>query len=204
MYSVAIQAGGASTRMGLDKGLMLFNGEPLALRLYRRFAATSADCFLISNDPGAYAFLKAPVFTDAKPGRGALGGLFTALRHASQPFVGVIACDMPFANAGLLQSMAAIAQQEGADVVIPRLNGQYEPFHAVYRLQPCLAYIDEALEAGESRMISWFHRARVREVTQEEIRPFDPHGICFTNVNTQAEFALAERLERSLPKPPTA
>ena len=200
MISIAIQAGGSSSRMGMDKGQMLFNGQPLALRLLQRFSTISDDVFLISNDPEGYARLQIPICADKQPGQGALGGLYTALYYAKQPLVGVIACDMPFANVDLLQRMGQIALDEQADVVIPRANGQYEPFHAVYRLQPCLAFIDAALAAGEKRMISWFGRAVVREVSPEEIRQFDPYGICFTNVNTQAEFGIAERLEQSLLK----
>lgn len=183
--------------MGMDKGLMLFNGIPLAQRLASRFQSISDDLFLISNAPQGYERLGIPLHSDVQPNHGPLGGLYTALYYAQQPLVGVVACDMPFANPELLQYMAQIAIDEGADVVIPRANGQYEPFHAVFRLQPCLAYIDEALTAGERRMISWFGKAVIREIAPEEAKKLDPYGLCFTNVNTPAEFGIAERLEQS-------
>ena len=204
MFSVCIQAGGNSTRMGMDKGLMLFNGQPLAMRIARRFENHSPDIFVISNQAALYHPLGYPVHPDHTPGQGPLGGLFTALHLARQPLVAVVAVDMPFANPTLLEHMASLAESEAADVVIPRLNGQYEPLHAIFRRQPCLAYIDEALAAGERRVIAWFQKAVIRPIGADEIRPFDPHSITFTNVNTPAEFALAERVDLALGQSPLA
>lgn len=198
MFSVCIQAGGNSTRMGMDKGLMLFNGQPLALRIARRFEHHSPDIFMVSNQASQYQSLGFPVHSDHQPGQGPLGGLFTALHLAQQPLVAVVACDMPFANPALLAYMASIAESEKADVVIPRLNGQYEPLHAIYRRQPCLAYIDEALQSGERRAIGWFPKASIHPIGADQIRLHDPHSITFTNVNTPAEFSLAERVDLAL------
>jgi molybdopterin-guanine dinucleotide biosynthesis protein A len=154
-----------------------------------------------TNRPADYAFLNtstSPVhglrlIPDLKPGRGALGGLYTALASASQPIVAVVACDMPFASADLLEAAHKILVEEEADVVIARSNEGYEPLHAVYRRGTCVSAIDSAIEADQWKVIAWFPQVKVRVLTPDEIKLYDPSGLAFWNLNTPEEFAEAER-----------
>lgn len=179
---------------------MIFNGLPLVQRLVQRLEPLAESCFIITNDPTEYRFFPTPKVADVLPGRGALGGLYTALVNANTEFVAVIACDMPFANPGLLAYQSKVLSEDGADVAIPTIHGRHEPFHAIYRRETCLPLVKQALDAEEWKALSWLHFARVREITAEEVRSFDPHGITFTNVNNPTEFKVAESLDRSLSK----
>ena len=193
MLSVVIQAGGQSTRMGENKALKLFLGRPLIQRVAERLAPIADEMLLTSNEPEAYAFLKVPTFADLQPGRGALGGLQTALASAHHPLVAVAACDMPFASAPLLQAAADILEQEDADVAIAETAEGFEPLHAVYRRATCLPAIQAAIQADQWRVIAWFPKVKVRKLAQEELKQFDPDGLAFWNVNTPEEFSEAER-----------
>lgn len=193
MLSVVIQAGGQSTRMGENKALKLFLGRPLVQRVAERLAPIADELLLTSNQPEAYAFLELPVFPDLQPGRGALGGLQTALFAAQNPLVAVVACDMPFASAPLLKAAAGILEQEGADVAIAETAEGFEPLHAVYRRDTCLPAIEAAIQADQWRVIAWFPKVKVRKLAQEELKRFDPEGLAFSNVNTPEEFSEAER-----------
>ena len=122
------------------------------------------------------------------PGQGALVGLHTALQAASQPYVAVIACDMPFVNSRLISYQLDCLVSEQVDLVIPLTEQGYEPFHTVYRRETCLPAVADALQSGKKRMISWFDQVRVREVRQAELLRFDPLGRAFLNVNTPEEF----------------
>ncbi len=106
MLTVVIQAGGESRRMGQDKALLPFLGKPLIQRVIERVASLADELLVTTNRPEAYQFLDLPLFPDVIPGRGALGGLYTALSAASQPLVAVVACDMPFASPALLMGRA--------------------------------------------------------------------------------------------------
>ena len=194
MLTIAIQAGGNSSRMGQDKALRPFLGRPLIERVVDRLRPIADELLVTTNRPEAYHFLGLPLFPDLRPGRGALGGLFTALSAASQPLVGVVACDMPFACAGLLQASAGLLIDEGADVAIARSEGGLEPLHAVYRRAACLPAIDAALQAGMWRAIDWLPDVKVRILGPDEVHHNDPHGLAFRNVNTPAQFAQAEKL----------
>ncbi len=192
-FSVVIQAGGESRRMGQDKGLMPFLGRPLVERVARRLQALADEMLITTNNPEAYAFLGLPCIPDRLPGRGALGGLYTALSAASGETVAVVACDMPFVSAGLLEYARGLLLSTPADLVIPRTEGGMEPFHAVYRREVCLPLIEAALQAGLRRADAWFGQVRLRYLTAEEIAAHDPHGLAFLNVNTPEELQQAEQ-----------
>ena len=173
---------------------MDFLGKPLIVRVMERLASLADEIIVTTNVPEEYRFLGLPLFPDLKPGRGALGGLYTAIASATLPFVAIVACDMPFASATLLEAATHILIEEEADVVIPRTAEGYEPFHAVYRRATCAPAIQAAIEANYWKAIAWFPQVKVRELTHAEVAAADPAERAFWNVNTPEEFAEAERL----------
>jgi molybdopterin-guanine dinucleotide biosynthesis protein A len=203
MLSVVLQAGGRSTRMGQNKALMSFAGRPLVERVMERVRPAADELLIVTNEPQAYRFLGVPLIPDMRPGRGPLGGLYTALMSARHALVAVVACDMPFASAPLLVAAAGYLLQDEADVVIAEAAEGFEPMHAVYRRTACLPQIEAAIAADQWRMISWFPRVKVRKLTQEELARYDPDGLAFWNVNTPQEFARAEQRASVPPAPGT-
>jgi molybdopterin-guanine dinucleotide biosynthesis protein A len=193
MLSVAVQAGGQSTRMGENKALKPFLGRPLIERVVRRLEPIADEILITANEEGVFDFLGHRQEQDIRPGFGPLGGLYTALFAASYPTVAVVACDMPFASAPLVVASAGILLQEDVDVVIAASPDGYEPMHAVYRRKVCVPAIEAALEAGQLRVISWFPRVRVRRLTAGERARYDPDGLAFWNLNTPEEFEQAEQ-----------
>ncbi len=209
MLTVCIQAGGQSSRMGEDKALKSFLGRPLIQRVIERLSPIADELIVTTNRPEDYSFLNTStrpigqsvqrlrLFPDLKPGRGALGGLYTAIASASSPVVAVVACDMPFASATLIEAASRILAEEAADVVIPTSEEGYEPIHAVYRRETCLPAIEAAIAADLWKVIAWFPQVKVRVLTSDEIKRYDPQGIAFWNVNTPEEFIEAEKIAQS-------
>jgi molybdopterin-guanine dinucleotide biosynthesis protein A len=203
MLTVCIQAGGQSSRMGEDKALKTFLGRPLIERVIERLSPIADEIIVTTNRPEDYSFLDLRLMPDLKPGRGALGGLYTAIASASNPMVAVVACDMPFASAAFFEAATRLMDQETADVVIAReapgaegtgKSGGYEPLHAVYRRATCLPAIEAAIAADQWKVIAWFPEVKVRVLTPDEIKQFDPSGLAFWNVNTPEEFMEAEKI----------
>ncbi|HET9587146.1 MAG TPA: molybdenum cofactor guanylyltransferase [Anaerolineales bacterium] len=203
MLTVCIQAGGQSSRMGEDKALKPFLGRPLIERVIERLSPIGDEVIVTTNRPEDYGFLNLRLIPDLKPGRGALGGLYTALASAKSPIVGVVACDMPFASPALLEAGSRLLVAEEADVVIARSDEGYEPLHALYRRATCLPAIEAAIDADQWKVIAWFPQVRVRVLTPEEIKRYDPLGLAFWNVNTPEEFAEAEKIATSQSAPGT-
>lgn len=192
--SCSIQSGGESRRMGQNKALMPFMGQPLIARVLNRLAPIAREIFITTNELESFQFLNIPLYKDVILGKGALGGLYTALWAARFPVVAVVACDMPFVNPALILAQRARLLDENMDVVIPRSPTGLETLHAVYRRDVCLPAVLEALKTEQRRMISWFPAVKVRVMEADEVAQFDPDFRSFINVNTPEEFRQAEAL----------
>ncbi len=203
--TVVIQAGGMSSRMGEDKALKPFLGRPLIQRVIDRLAPIADELIVTTNRPAEYTFLNTStrpigqsvhrlrLIPDLKPGRGALGGLYTAIASATHPLVAVAACDMPFASQIFFEGARRLMVEEEADVVIAKTDEGYEPLHALYRRETCLPAIEAAIDADQWKVIAWFPKVKVRELSLQEVKELDPSGLCFWNLNTPEEFLEAEK-----------
>jgi molybdopterin-guanine dinucleotide biosynthesis protein A len=109
----------------------------------------------------------------------------------------VAACDMPFVSQSFFEGALKLMVEEEADVVIAKTEEGYEPFHALYRREVCLATIEAAIAADQWKVIAWFPQVKVKVLTPDEVRVFDPSGLCFWNLNTPEEFTQAEEMARS-------
>lgn len=191
--TVAIIAGGQSSRMGRDKAFLKLGG----MTLIERVIAASADLgqsetILITNRLHDYRHLGLQMQPDIVPGRGSLGGIYTALARAANPAALVLACDMPFINPKLLRFMIA-QMDEATDIVVPRVDGYPQGLHAIYR-KTCLAPIRAQIEANRLKIIRFYGKMRVRYLDEADWKPYDADGIAFTNLNTPAELERAREL----------
>ena len=188
--------------MGEDKALKPFLGRPLIQRVVDRMKPIADEIIVTTNQPAGYEFLGSaprprPQTGTRRPGRTLHRG-----RFCFSPLVAVVACDMPFASPEFFEGACRIMDEEEADVVIAKTDEGYEPLHALYRRETCLPAIEAAISADQWKVISWFPQVKVRTLTVEEVKSFDPSGLCFWNLNTPEEFTRSRakcssgRLER--------
>lgn len=196
MITVVLQAGGASTRMGKDKAFLSFLGVPLINRLMDRFQQLSVEMLIISNNPTAFQDIDLPIFEDIRPGRGALGGLLTALTAASTPLVGLVAVDMPFASPELIEYMVDQLLESSWDGIIPSTHYGLEPLHAVYRKESCLPLVKQAIDQDLWQMKAWHHQANLNILDPEKTLEISGSEHTFLNLNTPEEFRAAEETAR--------
>ena len=185
-----VLAGGESRRMGQNKALMPLGGERLVDRVARTLRACCAELLMVTNSPEVYADVGIRMVGDVWPGKGSLGGIYSAIHHAATPYVLVVACDMPFLQPASLTYL--IEQIGDYDVVIPDVLGEQQPLHAIYG-RACLEPIRRRLEADRLRIVGFLPDVRVRTVTAAELQSFDPGLLAFQNLNTPEEFAAAAR-----------
>jgi molybdopterin-guanine dinucleotide biosynthesis protein A len=191
--SVIVLAGGQSSRLGMDKSFVHVNGQSLIEHIVAKLARLSDDVIIVANSPEKYNRLKARLVGDIHPGKGALGGLYSGLRAATNAYSLVVACDMPFLDLNLLRYMILLACEH--DVVIPRIGGFTEPLHAIYS-KSCLKPIDRLLARGGLKIIDFFSEVRVRYVEEVEVDIFDPQHLSFFNVNTPNDLEEMKKLTR--------
>ena len=176
-----ILAGGKNLRMGQNKAFLEVRGQRIIDRTRKIFGELFADVLLVTNLPGDYLDLNLRIVTDLYREKGALGGVFTGLFHASCPHAFVAACDMPFLNPALISHLVGLSP--GYDIVIPRTEDGLQPLHAVYS-RKCLLFMEDLLRKGNLKILDFFHRVKKREVPPEEILSFDPQLASFLNINT--------------------
>ena len=192
--TVVIQAGGESRRMGRSKATVPFAGHPLITRIVGRLLPAADELVITTNEPQNLGFLKdyfpdqqIRLVTDECDYRGALPGLYTALKAASFPYAAVVACDMVFASSNLIAAECLEMHRTGADAVVPVNKHGYEPFHAMYNRDACLPAIERALAAGDKRAQAIYGAVNVQEFPQSKVLEVEPMGGCFVNTNTPEE-----------------
>lgn len=189
--SVAILAGGQSRRMGQEKALLTVGDRPVIQRVLWSVADLSDDLLIVTNAPDMYRHLGQRMVSDVYPGKGALGGIYTAIHAARHSHCLVVACDMPFLNTDLLSHLMTLSPD--FDVVIPLIRDFPETMHAIYG-KTCLEPIERRLSADQLKIISFFDEVRVHYVPREEVARYDPAFHSFLNMNTPDDWQKLQRL----------
>jgi len=192
--SVAVLAGGQSRRMGRDKAFLFVGNRPVIQRVFERVLPLSDDLILVTNTPDKYAlYTHCRITTDVYPGRGALGGIYSALMAARYQHCLVVACDMPFLNTRLLKYLARLAGFYDYDVVVPVISGRWETLHAVYSKR-CLKPIEQCLHQDQLRVCDFFGNVHLCAVEQHRLERFDPLLRSFLNMNTPEEWQRLQHI----------
>jgi molybdopterin-guanine dinucleotide biosynthesis protein A len=199
--SAAILAGGRARRLGgADKAALIVGGLRIIDRQLAVLTAVAEDLLIIANDRPRYAAFQLPVFPDAVPGAGALGGVYTALQAARCDLVLVVACDLPFVTRALLERLIDEAD-EAVDAVIPRTARGLEPLCAAYRKRTA-PIVRARIDRGALRVSELPRDLRVRELGPAELEAYNPDGRLFENVNTPHDYARARTLVEGNREPP--
>jgi molybdopterin-guanine dinucleotide biosynthesis protein A len=191
-----ILSGGYSRRMGQNKALMPLGDRRLIDWVLAVLRDVFSELLIVTNTPDVYADLAIPMVGDVVPNKGPLGGIYSAIYHVTTSHCFVVACDMPFLNMALMRYM--MRQITDYDVVMPDIDGNMEPLHAIYS-KACLAPIEQRLIDDRLKVIGFLPDVRVRTVTADEIGHFDPEFLVFQNLNTPEEFQMAVERLRLLP-----
>ncbi|RYF56671.1 MAG: molybdenum cofactor guanylyltransferase MobA [Comamonadaceae bacterium] len=190
-----VLAGGRGSRMGgVDKGLQLHRGQPLALHALRRLQPQVGTTLISANrNLAAYRAMGAPVWPDdIEDHAGPLAGLLTGLTHARTRWLVTVPCDTPDFPADLVARLAAAAATQDAEIAVAaaREEGASGP----PRAQPvfCLLRTDliDSLRAylhqGERKFGTWIAQHRAVEVVFDD-------AAAFFNANTVDELRQLQR-----------
>jgi molybdopterin-guanine dinucleotide biosynthesis protein A len=77
-----ILAGGKSSRMHTDKGLLLFEGKAMVQYFIEQLQPIFSKLFIVSNNPEDEKF-RLEVIPDSIKDIGPAGGIYTALKHSN-------------------------------------------------------------------------------------------------------------------------
>jgi len=125
-----ILAGGKSSRMGQDKGLLLLNNKPLVQHIIEALKPITSNIIIIANNDD-YKSFGYTVYNDIIKEKGPVGGIYTALSYTSTLNNIVISCDTPFVTTELLEFL--LSKSKNNLVTIPSFNNKTHPLIGVYK-----------------------------------------------------------------------
>ncbi len=161
--SVVIQAGGKSSRMGTDKGLVEFRGVPLIKFILDQINRFGQETMIVTNDPGKYLKFGIPVYCDVLPNMGSLGGIYSALFHSSYENILILACDMPFLDLNFFTSLVEYLPNYDAVVPFQTKKKFAEPFRSIYTKRT-LPIIEQMLINDELKINDLFSKIKTKYV----------------------------------------
>ena len=194
-----ILAGGASSRMGRDKGLLDFGGVPLIVHTARLLQPLVAEVTIVGS-PARYTKFGLRAIPDKgqahrgaeSTGRGPLAGIATALSATFLPWNLIVACDLPYLSAEWLDWLLSRALRSRSQAVVPQTETGIEPLAAVYRRE-CGAPIARALAHGVRKVSDAIEKVEVEFVYPREWRHSDSGGLVLRNMNAPEDYEEARK-----------
>jgi molybdopterin-guanine dinucleotide biosynthesis protein A len=191
-FSGFVLAGGSSRRMGRPKPQLLLGNMTLLERQVRLLRSVVAAVAVV-GPPENLLGKELCVYPDVLPGRGPLGGIFTALLRSRSEFNLILGCDLPFMSSRLLEYLSWRALETGAEVTVPASpDGRIHTLCGAYR-RKALKAIRATMDTGENRIQKIFRRVHCQLVGWRELarRGFSPR--IFDNMNTPEDYEAARR-----------
>ena len=208
--TACVLAGGRGMRMGgVDKGLQLFQGQPLALQVLQRLAP-QVGTLLINANRNAEVYtelakppLNARIFADALPDYpGPLAGFLAGLTQCHTEWLLCVPCDTPLLPSDLVAHMVkACDDADDTDIVVAHgwdSEGESFDAKAPLRAQPVFCLMRASLKVSLSQFITqggrkidaWTGQHHCAQALFD--RPQDLHA--FANANTLAQLHDLEQL----------
>lgn len=188
--TVFILAGGKSTRMGSDKGLVHFNGKKLIEHGIQTCKKITDDIRIVTNNPD-YAFAGLNLVSDVVKDSGPLAGIYSALLNSTNRLNLFLSCDMPFINTETLEFLINNYNEQHQAFVVTH-NQQPEPLCAIYTPE-CTELFKKRIDENQLGVYNAlkFLNCYFADITNE---PFYSE-IIFSNVNSPDDLKLMEEVK---------
>jgi len=193
-----VLAGGKSSRMGMEKGLVAFNGKPL-IEYALDALKSNCDEILISANTSAYNFLGYPVISDIYPNCGPMGGIYSCLLKSKNQHNFILSCDTPLINHEVVSML--LSNAEGFDITIPWHEKEFfEPLSAVYNKRT-IPVFEKFIKAGNFKIPDLLSEVDIQKIQTGKNKGLDPD--LFYNVNSKKQLKELEGKNRNknLPVP---
>ncbi len=129
--SIAILCGGKSSRMGQEKGLVLWKNKPFIAHIIEVAKSFSVDLFLITNNID-YEKFGFPLFADIYEDKGPVGGIFTAFNYAKNKNILILSCDIPFIQSSIIENLIDACKESSAKATFFGKKEQIHPLIGIY------------------------------------------------------------------------
>lgn len=191
--TAVVLAGGASSRMGVNKALLKLGDKTMIERVVNPLKDIFEEVIVVTNSPHEYKMLKDVVFIKDHPiteKRNSLIGLYSGLVECKTDYMFVTGCDMPFINKDLINYMANLTEEEKGkekDVIIPFIGGHYQPLYAIYR-KSAIPEFENLIKANRYKITDVLLNLQVMKIIEEVVKDYDFKMTCFENINTYKQY----------------
>jgi molybdopterin-guanine dinucleotide biosynthesis protein A len=176
-----ILAGGKSSRMKEDKGLVYFRDKMLVEHVIKSVKKLTAHIIIITAN-SAYKQLGYPCIEDEIKDKGPLGGILTGLVNSSTQKNILLGCDLPFLSENILTALINNSSDE--DVLLTEHLGKAEPLCSVYD-RNCITHLRSQLEQNQLKITDALAGLKTRVISFDNEEWFV--GNEFANINSIEE-----------------
>jgi molybdopterin-guanine dinucleotide biosynthesis protein A len=187
-----ILAGGRASRMGgVDKGLQIYRGIPLAMHALLRLAPQVGHVMINANrNLAAYDSMGVPVWPDALPDfAGPLAGFLAGLERCETPYLVSVPCDSPLFPEDLVERLAQGLADADAEIAMAKTlateGEQVQPVFCLMKAALMESLVRYTHEGGR-KIDRWTAQHRCAEVLFDDAQ-------AFVNANTLAELQQLQR-----------
>jgi molybdopterin-guanine dinucleotide biosynthesis protein A len=171
-----ILAGGKSSRMGSEKGLILLHDKPFIQHSIEALQPLVNEIIIVSSNSDYDTFGVKRV-EDMIPDSGPVAGLHAGLTHSTTKENLVISCDVPLLTTSLLKKLLSHTKED-YDIIQFEAEGKTIPLIALYK-KHCANKCEELLIHGERRL-----RKLVMTLKTKTISVIEKEHVLVTNMNT--------------------
>jgi molybdopterin-guanine dinucleotide biosynthesis protein A len=156
-----ILAGGKSSRMGTEKGLIIYKNKPFVEHIIEAMSPLVDNIIIISNNK-AYESFGFKCYEDLIKNTGPLAGIYTGLRYSKTNNNLIVSCDIPLIKTVVLQKL--IDQKNDASEVIQiQSQGKNMPLIALYK-KSCEVIFMEELHQNQKKVQKALKKCNVKTV----------------------------------------
>jgi molybdenum cofactor guanylyltransferase len=201
LRSAVVLAGGKSSRIGGDKGLIILGGKPIIAHILERLRPVVDEVVIVvgSDAQGeAYDSFGARVVTDCLPRGSPLVGAYTGFMKTRGEYVFLTGGDQPLIDPRVVELL--FVEAHGHDAATPYWpNGWVEPLHSIYRSRVAAEAALALIESGEKRLRRMLDALPdTRRVSIDALKGIDPELRTLMDVDTAEDL---ERIRRLIEKP---
>ncbi len=131
-FGIYILAGGKSSRMGKDKGLLPYQESTILANIIKVARELSNSIYLVSEHESHKQF-NLPLLADLHPALGPAGAIDSLLQHSKHPLNLVLSCDMPCIDVdNILYIFSHMASYDMAISTLGKFSEAFPGFYASY------------------------------------------------------------------------
>jgi molybdopterin-guanine dinucleotide biosynthesis protein A len=181
-FEAFVLAGGKSSRMGSEKGLVNFLGKKMIEHVLD--SLKDLCCINIISDNQEYLQFGNNVYPDIYKNCGPLGGIHSALYNSNSDWNIVLSCDLPLVTSDFLLFLLKNIEVKPCDAIVPVHKNKVEPLCALYH-KSSLPKIETLVLKKELKMQAALEKLNTiyLEVPKEK---FDA-DVLFRNINSPAD-----------------